>query len=327
MSNYRVIISYFIRRLILAVTVSETAEKFVRNYLGRYLRKEILEDYIYTGHGGSEKWKGKSKKGLEIGNILAEAISQERGSPERKQKMLEDFAFEFTKPAKGDKYFGKAAEKIIAKLTSKANLEDISFKEAEKIIERGGGAWDSDDVENFEDLREDFIKIINKFLNQFFRHRFVDLMREKERHPETDIPAADAETKEFIKDFEEYTEKGSEYEKSQSKAIETLGFNIKDLREFIKESDSLGTWGKPSEKDRKLWLTILDSSILKKKGEEGYKTQQEIAEEFELKDRKNVDYQADVLKKIVKGLMAQRGKKIESSEAVLPYSIIEKRSY
>ena len=326
MSNYRVIISHFIRHLVLAVQIADTAEKFIRNYLERYLRKEILEDYTYTGRGGDEKLKGKTVKGLVLGPLLTGAIKEHMGEPERKQKMLEDFAFQFTKPAEGEKYFGKAAEKIIAKLTSRANQSDIGPKDAEKIIERGGGVWDADDLENFEDLREDFIKIINRILSQFFKRRFVDLLEEKKRHPETDIPAAEAETKEFIKDFEDYIEgeKGSEYEKSQSKAVETLGFDIEDLREFIQKSDSLGTWSKPTEKDRKLFLTILDSNILKKKGEEGYKTQQDIAEEFDLKDRKNVDYQAGVLKKIVKNLMAQRGKKVKSSELVLPYSIIEK---
>ena len=61
---------------------------------------------------------------------------------------------------------------------------------------------------------------------------------------------ADKETAEFIQDFQDFTEEGIEYEKQRGKAIKTLGFSIKDLREFLREGDSLGTWGKPSEKDR-----------------------------------------------------------------------------
>ena len=322
----RLVISYFIRQLVFAAAITDTAEKFIRNYLERYLRKEILEDYTYTGRGADEKWKGKSKKGLVLGPLMAGAIKEHMGEGERKQKILEDFAFLFTKPAEGKKYFGKTAERIIAKLTSRANQSDVVGKDADKIIERGGGVWDNEDIENFEDLREEFIKIINGFLSKFFRDAFADMVRKQQSHPETDIPEADKETSEFIEDFEDFVGEGSDYEKEQGKAIETLGFSVKDLREFLKEGDSLGTWGKPAEKDRKLWLTILDSNILKRKGEEGYKTQAEIAKEFGLKDRKNVDYQADVLKKIIKNLMAQRGKKVKSSEAVLPYSIIGKRS-
>lgn len=325
----RVVISYFIKRLVLAA-ITDTAAKFVKNYLDRYLRKELLEDYRYTGTGGPEKWKGKTKKGLEIGNILAAAIKEELGDATQKQKILEDLSFKFTDPGERKEFFGEKAEDIIAKLIGKAHLEDIGAKDARKIVRRGGGVWDAEDLENFEDLREDFLNIIAKYLTSFFRNTFLDIMKKK-KDPlspriREDIPVAEAETAEFIEDFEEFTDKGSEYEKGESKAIETLGFSVKDLREFLKEGDSLGTWGKPTEKDRKLWLTILDSNVLKKKGEEGYKTHDEIAKEFDLPKKQNVQYQVGVLKNIIKTLMAQRGKKVKSSEAILPYSIVERRS-
>ena len=336
MSNYRVIISYFIRRLVFATQITETAETFVKQYLKPYLRDEILEEYNYRGYG--EKGIKGRKKGLILGAILAGAISNLKGDPERKQKILEDISFEFTRPMKDRDYFvGKTGEEIVTALEQIADKKlDLSTSDAEKIISRGGGAWDEDDIANFEDMREDFIKVINNYIGDTFRNALTNMMS-KERgvedplHLTEDIPEAEKETAEFIKDFEDFIEeKGSEYERGQSKAIKTLGFSVDDLRKFLKESPSIGTWKKPTEKDRKLYITILDSNILKSKGEEGYKTQEEIAKDFDLKDRKNVDYQTDVLKKIIKTLRAQKkhekGEKEGadmSIEAVLPYGLVE----
>jgi hypothetical protein len=309
--------------LVFAAQITETAATFVKEYLKPYISDEILEEYNYRGYG--EKGIKGNKKGLDINKILASVISKQFDAPEQKQKILEDVAFEFTKPMKDRDYFiGKIGEEIRSRLRKIAH--DLSDADAEKIIAHGRSAtWDEDDISFFEDLREDFIKVISDYVKKFFEKSVKNIKIRGKRY--VDIPEADKETAEFIKDYEDFMEgeEGSEYEKERSKAIKALGFSVKNLHDFIEKSPTV------KEKFRKLYRTILDDNILKRKGEEGYKTYDEIAEEFDLKGgKKNVSWHEKKIRGLIKKLRAQKkhekGEKkgVDMSiEAVLPYGLTE----
>ena len=332
MSIKRVLISSLLRRLARETQISDTAATFVKQYLKPYLRDEILEEYDYQGLGEKE-FKGR-KKGLEIGNIIAGAMKKAVGSPSDKQRLFEDIAFDFSRPMKNrEQFVGATATDIRAALTQVANKKlGLGKRSSEKLIERGGGTWDNNDRENFEDLREDFIKVTSSYLANFFQNAFVNILKKKEDPLAPSqaalLPDADKETQEFIKDFDEFSEKDTN--DSESKAIKSLGFKVEDLKDFIKEN--------PKVKEKKLYMTVLEDNILKsgpagKKKDEGlpgYKSYVEIAEELDLDDpkekgRKKIEFVGKQFKKLINTLRAQRGlneKEGTDMEASLPYSII-----
>lgn len=309
----RIVISHFIRRLaeiVLVATIAESAAKMLRDYLSRYFREELLEEYEFTGKN-DKGTKGK-KRGVELEPLLVSAIREEKGSAEHKQKILEDLVHNFTKPGKSSEgYFGKAVEGIRDELVARAYKDHILLDDADRIISRKhkGKAWDADDVENFETLRGDFIKLISKGLSQFFRSEFGMYVRKK-KDPlapgqKADIPEAEAETAEFIKEFS--GERG--------KGVEALGFSIEELEDTIEKDNNI----KP--KLKKLYMALIDDNILKKKGDEGYKTLEELAEEHGYSGKQAIIKQKNNLKKYVRNLMVQRGKK---SSVFFPYQIIKR---